>query len=240
MKKYLPIILLVLGIFILAGVYFFIIRPSKNSKDEDEKTDALIDVSLIDRPVASLTPTSDGHYLNMRIEKLTIPAKTMDYELLYNLPDGRTQGAPGSILLAGEKVIERKLLLGSESSGKFRYDEGVKDGTLSLRFRNDKGKLVARFTTNFALLSSTKSLKNPDESFLVTLDKAYKGYFVVMETFGIPDETGFEIASGPYGVYYSESTPISGKVDSPSGVVYFHDGSVWKEGGFGSGIFVTK
>src|SRR3989344_4056334 len=134
MKKYLPLILVGVGVLVLVGG-FLVIRGSENKGNQtprvqDETQASLPEIALADRPIASLTPTNDGHFLNLKIEKIKIPdAVTMDYEMTYQLPDGRTQGAPGTIKLEGQTVVERKLLLGSESSGKFRYDEGVKQGT---------------------------------------------------------------------------------------------------------------
>ncbi len=183
-KKFLPHILLLLGILVVVGAYFFVTR----NKDKDGVTEnetSLIEVSLADRPITSLTPSDDGHWLTLLVEEITIDAASLDYELLYKLPDGRTQGVPGSIALKGENKIERELLLGSESSGKFRYDEGVDKGTLTLRFRNEKGKLIAKFSTEFALLSGVSELVSVDGNFMVSLNKRSSEYFVVMETFGV-------------------------------------------------------
>lgn len=239
MKKFLPIILFVVGLIVLALVYFFVIKsPSRNSNLEED-TDSLIEVSLNDRPIVSLTPTSDGHWLNLKIEKIKIPgAYSMDYELLYNLPDGRTQGVPGSITLNGQTLIERKLLLGSESSGKFRYDEGVKEGTITIRFRNDKGKLIARFTTKFNLLSNSTELESVDQNFLATLSKSAKGYFVVMETFGIPKEAPSDVKSGPYGLFYSETSALSGEAKLGNYTTYIYTSDNWEKDFFDQGIFI--
>ena len=239
MKKFLPIILFVIGVLVLVLVYFFVIKPSKDASNEKEDTSSIIDVELIDRPIVSLTPTTDGHWLNLKIEKLQIPgAFSMDYELLYSLPDGRTQGVPGTITLKGQKVIERELLLGSESSGKFRYDEGVEEGTVTIRFRNDKGKLIARFITKFALLSNTKTLESIDSNFKANLTKTPRGFLVVMETFGIPKEPPAEVKSGPYGIFSSEDTSLKGDVELDSYSVYHFDGKDWEKASFDSGIFI--
>ncbi len=163
-KKFLPLILLLLGIIVVIGAYFFVTR-NKDEEGATEDETSLIEVSLSDRPITSLTPSDDGHWLTLLVERITIDAASLDYELLYKLPDGRTQGVPGSITLKGEDEIERELLLGSESSGKFRYDEGVDKGTLTLRFRNDKGKLIAKFSTEFALLSGVSELASIDGDF---------------------------------------------------------------------------
>jgi hypothetical protein len=179
----------------------------------------------------------------LKIEKLKIKAKTMDYDLLYELPDGRTQGVPGTVELGSETFIERDLLLGSESSGKFRYDEGVKEGTLTIRFRNDKGKLVAKFTTAFALLSETKELASLDKKFTLTLDKSSDAFFVVMETFGAPEGYPGGIVAGPYGVLGSSGQEVSGIASLGSGSLYAYYSGDWTKLDSGKsqnlGIFVA-
>ena len=242
MKKFLPIILLLLGVGVFIGVFLFIRgKPQEEIVVENEK--GLRDIPLDERPIASLTPSSDGYWLKLVIEKIVNEADTMDYELLYKLPDGRTQGVPGTISLEGLEEIERDLLLGSESSGKFRYDEGVENGTLTLRFRDEKGKLIAKFSTDFHLQSNTRALSTVDAAFTYTLTKTPTGvFFVAMETFGVPGSVN-SISSGPYGIFSSGSTTLSGSIQLDSGTIYRWTGSKWKEVVNGNssdiGIFYT-
>ena len=235
-KKFLPLILLLLGIIVVVGAYFFVTRSKKDGDVTEDET-SLIEVALSDRPITSLTPSDDGHWLTLGVENIVIDAASLDYELLYKLPDGRTQGVPGSITLKGESEIERELLLGSESSGKFRYDEGVDKGTLTLRFRNEKGKLIAKFTTEFALLSGTSELVSIDEGFTVSLNKTSSEYFVVMETFGVPEVPAGDVVSGPYGVF-SSALSLTGTAETSSGTLYEWSGSDWVDVTSGIGIFI--
>ena len=201
MKKYLPFILLGVGVLVLVGVIFFVRGRGKDEVVEEENV-AEIPFEL--RPVASLTPSEDGHWLNMVIEKIVFDAASMDYELLYNLPDGRTQGVPGTIKMDGQDAIERDLLLGSESSGKFRYDEGVENGTLTIRFRNDKGKLTGKLTTDFLLLTNVSGVESSDGNFAYKFtDPIEEIYYVVMGTFGVPSDPPSGVKSGPYGLFSS-------------------------------------
>ena len=237
-KKFLPLIVFGLGVAVLALVYFLIILPAKNkpvANPQDES--ALLNIPLNNRPFASLTPTDDGHYLDMVIDKIKIPAVSMDYEMLYTLPDGRTQGVPGTITLNGQATIERKLLLGTESSGHFRYDEGVKEGTLTLRFRNNKAQLIAKYTTQFALLTNTKTLGSVDEIFKATLTKLPKGFQVVMETFGVPADAPGDVQYGPFGIFASNNTPLVGSVDATSYKISRYNGTSWVSS-FDVGYFV--
>ncbi len=242
MKKYLPFILLGIGIVVLVIVLLVVKNNKKEPIEEEETT---VTLSLNERPVASLTPTADGHWLKLSLTKLLPQAASLDYELLYQLPDGRTQGVPGSIKLTGQDKIERDLLLGSESSGKFRYDEGVKEGTLTIRFRNEAGKLITKLSTKFALLSKTKELKSIDEVFSYNLSSTNsKDFFVVMETFGLPKEAPSEVVFGPFGVFTSSKTTISGIVALEGTNIYSYSGSSWTklENGKSSntGVFISS
>ena len=222
MRKFLPLIIVAVGILVLVGGFLFI-RSRRTSQETEEDSGSLIDVPLEKRPVASLTPSDDGHWLKLVIEKIMIEgAESLDYELLYSLPDGRTQGVPGSIELKGSSSLERELLLGSESSGKFRYDEGVEEGTLTLRFRNEKGKLIAKFSTKFRLQAGGAELTSLDGKLKITLAKASKAFFVTMETFGIPDSAPSGVTSGPYGVFSSLEGPLTANVKIGSDKVYRH------------------
>jgi len=241
MKKYLPFILLGVGIIVLIVV--FIVIKKNRSNVPVEKEDTTITLSLNERPVASLTPSADGHWLKLTITKILSSAVSMDYELLYQLPDGRTQGVPGTIKLSGQDKIERDLLMGSESSGKFRYDEGVKEGTLTIRFRNDAGKLITKLSTKFALLSKTKELMSIDEKFdykLASINS--KDFFVVMETFGIAKDAPAEVTAGPFGVFTSSKTATSGTVTLEGINIYLYSGSGWTKLDSGkssnTGIFI--
>jgi len=222
MKQKLPLVLLVFGVIVLM-VGFFLVRNKNNTKVVQEEV-VLKEVALGDRPIASLTPSKDGHWLKLKVNKIVIDALTLDYELLYKLPDGRTQGVPGSVKLNGQSLIERELLLGSESSGKFRYDEGVEGGTLSLRFRDAKGKLIAKLSTEFALLSDNK-LSSVDGLFKYNVSKTTSDFFVVMQTFGLEELPASQVVFGPYGVF-SATGDAKG---SPSGFsnILFWNGTSW-------------
>lgn len=213
MKKFLPLILLGLGVLVAVIAFVFVKGRDKNG-GVDLGDELAPEIALMDRPIASLTPSKDGHWLTLKIENISIDnAVSMDYELLYKVGDGRTQGVPGTIKLEDQDEIERELLLGSESSGKFRYDEGVETGTLTLRFRSEKGKLVGKFATDFRILNEEKTLSSADEEFKLKMDGLTGGYFVVMETFGVPKDVKGELQAGPYGVFSSLESDVGGEVE---------------------------
>lgn len=226
-KKFIPLVLLVVGLLVVGGVYFFVIRDKKTEEVVFEEEETIAEIPLDMRPLTSLTPIKEGHWLKMTIQNIKVAAATMDYELLYKGEDGQTQGVPGTVKLTGESKIERELLLGSESSGKFRYDQGVEEGTLTLRFRNDKGKVVGKLSTSFHLQNAVQELTSLDGKFAYTLDRVPKGtFFVTMETFGVPSSLEGTVSTGPYGVFSSGNGPYAGKVKMDGNVNYW-DGSKW-------------
>jgi len=246
MKKLLPVILLLFGIIVAAGVFF--LMKGKNTKTQDTQDvdveDAVTEVPLDRRPIVSLTPTSDGHYLKLEIKKIVVDAVTLDYELTYKVPDGRTQGVPGTVKLTTKDDILKELLLGSESSGKFRYDEGVEVGQLVLRFRDANGKLVAKFSTDFNLVAPGKEIVSFDGNFKLTMSKpTTKTYFVVMDTLGYPGDTKLADSSKLYGLFSSDNKRYAGIVEiAGSHSVQYWDGSVWSGEieTVGSGIFTQQ
>ncbi len=101
-KKFLPLILLGVGVLVL--ILVFVLIKNKKSEAPTDDSDTLTEIAFADRPFASLSPTSDGHYINLTIDKIKLAkAASLDYELLYSLPDGRTQGVPGTVDLKGDR-----------------------------------------------------------------------------------------------------------------------------------------
>lgn len=219
MKKYLPLILVGIGVLILiiAGVLIF--KSTKNTSSTTEEAN-VPELPETQWPVVTLTPTDDakapnsmGRFLNMKVSKINVPgASSMDYLLVYNTSDGGQQGVPGTVQLAGADV-ERKLLLGSESSGKYRYDDGVERGTLTVTFRDSKGKSVGKLSTDFHLQSETTTLTSVDGKFTYELDKLAKGvFFVTMNTFKEPEASMTVVWQNGYGVFASDAEAHPGTV----------------------------
>lgn len=210
LKKYLPYILLGLGVVVFAIVGFLVIKNKNKSTDEEDEV--VVELPFDKRPVVSLTPSADGHWLKLKVEKVDKTTNMLDYELLYSLPDGRTQGVPGSVTLNGKDMFERDLLLGSESSGKFRYDEGVKNGTITIRLRDKKGKLMGKVGGGFSLFNPAdgETLSTETGDLSVTLASFPKdSHIVLMESFGVSKAPDFKSTETPFGLFASDDISIS-------------------------------
>jgi hypothetical protein len=218
-KKYLPfIIVIIVAILLVAGI-FVVKKINQPAVDDTQQQDAAVpDLPEDQRPIAALVPKSDGHYLTLKVDGIKVPnANSMDYELLYKANNGTTmttQGVPGTIALAGQTSITRDLLLGSESSGKFRYDKDVETGTLALRFRDSNGKLLGKVMTDWHLQNETMNLSSVDGSFKYILTKSAPGvFFVTMQSFGTPNSKNVVTYSKSYAIYASDGLPHDGKVN---------------------------
>lgn len=239
MKSKLPLVLLAAVIIVVLAVSLVLRGRGATSKNGEENVPEL---PFSQRPYTRLVPTKDGHYLKLIVSNFNIPgAVSMDYELYYDTAEGITQGVPGKVNLEGKKSVERELLLGSESSGKFRYDQGVDDGTLTLRFRDSEGRLIGKIAGQWALISAASELNSLDGKFTYTLDESSDAYFVVMPTFGLPGSAPGAVDAGPYGVFASRKGPFPGQVNL-SGNVFVWSGDSWeslKGASNDLGVFIT-
>jgi hypothetical protein len=219
-KKYLPLILVGFGVLVLVLV-FVLLKGFKGTEKTTEDENANVpELPQSQWPVVSLTPTADptvpnslGHFLDFKVQKINVPgAASMDYELVYSTTSGGQQGVPGTVKLTGADV-DKLLLLGSASSGKYRFDTGVDHGTITIRFRDGKGKLMGRLSTDFSLQTGTTELSSVDGVFKYTLDKAAKGvFFVTMRTFADPDPAMTVVSSNGYSIFASDGKPHTGKI----------------------------
>ena len=204
-KKYLPLILLAVGLLLVGGVFFFM--NNRKVSDLPRNEEGLMEVPFEKRPAVSLIPKEDGHYLKLRVERFEVAEfDSMDYLLLYNTKDEVTQGVPGSEKVKGTDIFEADLLLGSESSGNFRYDEGVETGSIEISFRDSDGELVAKFDSDFHMQKGTDDeLTSVDGSFSKSFgDLPDDVNFVTMELIGdLKNHKAFH-KEGDYVVFSSD------------------------------------
>ncbi|HBL52231.1 MAG: hypothetical protein A3D24_02065 [Candidatus Blackburnbacteria bacterium RIFCSPHIGHO2_02_FULL_39_13] len=252
MKKILPIVLIVVvGLGLIGGAFLFLKKSTqapgqKQGVNPDVvKETVLRELPLEERPYTTLIPRADGREFHLTISKIPSGAEVLEYELVYKVASGVTQGVPGSIKINNQSKIERDLLLGTCSSGKCRYDEGVSDGTFTLRFRDNQGRLVAKLETPFYLRKGGKELKLSGSDFAINnAVLSPSTYYLVMNTFGLPGKVDGNVSSGPFGVFTKGSEKVSGTVTigDVQGTIYQWNNSKWNQVSVGKitslGVFV--
>lgn len=235
MRKNLAIIGVVFFSLILLGWGgFLVLRGKAKSANSLLPTPTsegvLVETILEDCPFVSLTPRADGREFTLEIKRIK-NAETIEYELVY-LSSGLSRGVVGSVDLKGEEEISRKLLLGTCSRNVCKYDEGVEEGRLTLRFRGDDG--TRKFVSDFHLQQGESELILTDGKFQLEGKFSSGAYYITMSTIGLPGEIKGEVVGGPYGVFSSESGVVKdGKVelalgeDQAEAEIYFWNGKAW-------------
>lgn len=209
MKKNLTIILIVIAILLVVGG-IFLIRGKKKTETASEKQktqqETVLETPLEERPFVSLTPRTDGKEFTLDISRIK-EAKTIEYELVYE-SQGLSRGVIGSVELNGETEVSRKLLLGSCSKDVCKYDEGVEQGTLTLRFRGSGG--TRKFESDFHLQQGGKELNSIDGNFKLAGKFSAGTFYLTMSTIGLPEKVEGKVVSGPYGIFTAGSSSVKG------------------------------
>jgi hypothetical protein len=124
---------------------------------ESQAGGGILEIADKDKPYIGLIPTNDGHWLDLKIDKVPSTISSIEYEMTYNSVDNGNEiekGVSGTIRSPDVTAsIDRKLLLGTESCTagcKYKYDDGVVGGNLSINFISADGK-TATYASDFKL-----------------------------------------------------------------------------------------
>ena len=193
---------------------FLFLRRQKN--DSPGPTPTPTPVALInqlpvkERPYVTLVPRADGREVTLTVFD-NRGAERVEYELEYQAGN-LIQGVFGRIDFTEEKPpVSKKLLFGSCSKGKCKYDENVSGGSLTLRFEGGENfALKGNFTLQqmaaqeglFTSRDGRLSLEVPEGSLPATT------YLIVADTFGLPGQLEGEVVAGPYGFFTAEATKL--------------------------------
>lgn len=235
MKRNLAIILIIAIVILLlvGGVLILRSRKAKEPSVTKKPEGVLIETSLEERPYINLTPSSDGHWLTIEVSRIK-ETESLEYELLYNTASGATQGSINTVSLNGKSSYSKKILLGSESSGHYKYDEGVTQGTLTVRLRGGRG--TRKFVSEFHLQQSDEELISIDGNFSLKGILTKGSFYITMSTTGLAGEFQGKVIVGPYEIFSSGSKTVKNGVVSlklPEGTaeakIYSWSGTSWKE-----------
>lgn len=112
-----------------------------------------------EKPIIALTPRADGHELKLKVTNIPTIITQVEYELIYSAKDNglEMEKGVGDTVKLTSNSFEKDLLLGTASCTngcKYKFDEGVVGGALSLTFYTDDNQ-TAVFETPFTLNTST-------------------------------------------------------------------------------------
>lgn len=229
MNRLLPILGVVVVILALVfGSLWFVNKDKKaeTALEEEEEDEVVQELTLEDKPYLTMTPGTSCEY-TLTLSNIKKDPTKIEYELIYKNAEGVTQGASGS-LTPSSGTTTKQVLFGTESSGHRRCDKGVEGGDVTIRYRNDEGKLMAKLVGKFAVVEGGTALALGDK-FSLELSKSSKDKFVVVDTFGLPEETEGNVVTGPVGVFTSgKSTALAGTLSmAGEGNLQVFDGSKW-------------
>jgi len=130
------LVLLVIGVFIFSRK-----QVNKAIVTNASPTDQII--PTIDSSVkVDLTSTTGGKEVILTINSIPSGTNSIDYELSYQTAQQGLQGVIGTITPAGESNYEKKLTLGTCSSGTCVYHQVVGKIKLTLKFNSDSGEKI--------------------------------------------------------------------------------------------------
>ncbi len=213
MKKILPVLVLVLflGVAAFAGFKFLnkkdVETPGPSTKAP--KLEMVNQLALEERPFVMIKPESEtrpqdlGSWITVEVDNIKDYEK-VKYDVEYQAGN-LIQGFSHQIDFSKEEPpFSKEGFFGSESKGKYKYDEGVASGNILLRFYKNEQDYEA-LKTFFNLQNAGEKegvfTSNDVKATLETQDLDDSWFVVIASTLGLPQMPEEEVISEPYGFY---------------------------------------
>lgn len=137
------IVTAVIVVILLVGGIWFMTRKSTSQGGNTNISPTEAVIPTIDSSVSvSLTSTTAGHEVELSIKNIPSGTTTVDYELSYQTKQQGLQGVIGTINIGGSSDFDKKITLGTCSSGKCVYHEVVGTIKLTLKFSGGYGEKI--------------------------------------------------------------------------------------------------
>ncbi len=155
-----------IAVLLVSGVYIYSMRSkgiSPGGVAEPTLTEAQ-QLPVEKQPKVEMTFSADAHFVTVNLTNLN--AAQMEYNLIYDalIKKVRNQtGVNDTQDVAGKTSYTKKQLLGSESSGKFTYHEGIKNATMELILRDAQGRSIFNATYPFEVTAGKTITLTPSE-----------------------------------------------------------------------------
>lgn len=206
-----------------------------------------IEQTIKERPFVFLIPSADRHWFTLEVKNITKGTSGLEYDLIYFAEVERnkiergvsTAGKP--VDLNGATDFTKKILLGSAScttgTCKYKYDEGVSEGTLTLTIDRESGN--EKYESVFRVQQGKEGkdgLTTGDGVFsFVSTALSPSGIYLIISSVGVPVPlpSGVIPKTVPYGIFSSGAVKggtVTFKTPSSGGSsIYAFDGRAWSK-----------
>ena len=205
-----------------------------------------IEQTIKERPFVSVLPSADGHWLTLEIKNILQETSSLEYELIYfaEVEENRvergvsTAGSP--VDLSSQTEFSKKILLGSAScttgTCKYKYDDGVNEGTLTLTLNKAGGK--EKYESVFRIQKGSEGkegLTTGDGVFaFVSTGLSASSVYLTISSIGVPSSlpAGVVPKTVPYGIFSSgaiKGGTVAFKTALTTTSVYAFDGKAWSK-----------
>ena len=174
-----------LSSFILSGCR----KKTPQAQTETRTIPKELTIADNEKPIIALIPRADGHELKLKVTNIPTVITQVEYELIYSAKDNglEMEKGVGDTVKLTSNSFEKDLLLGTESCTngcKYKFDEGVVGGVLSLTFYTEDNQ-TAVFETPFTLATSTDIKKSGSlsldlENFSINATTTTKNDFFIL------------------------------------------------------------
>lgn len=205
-----------------------------------------IEQTIKERPFISLLPSNDNHWLTLEIKNIVKGTSSLEYELIYfaevegNRIERGVTTAGKAVDLGGQTEFSKKILLGSAScttgTCKYKYDEGVNEGTLALTLNGASGK--EKYESAFRIQKGgegKEGLTTGDGVFsFVSTNLPLASVYLTISSVGVPAPlpSGVVPKTVPYGIFSSgaiKGGAVAFKTALAGVSIYAFDGKTWSK-----------
>ncbi len=143
-RKMMIIVGVVAGVLLLGGVFVMSKKSSQPKQNQEEALPTEAVIPTVDSSVqVDLVSSSGGREVTLQVKNIPSGTQTVDYELSYQTKQQGLQGVIGTIQTKSrESDIDKRLTLGTCSSGTCIYHQVEGKIRLNLRFTGDYGDKV--------------------------------------------------------------------------------------------------
>ncbi len=205
-----------------------------------------VEQTIKERPFVSLLPSSDNHWLTLEVKNIIKGTSGLEYDLIYfaevegNRIERGISTAGKAVELNNQSEFSKKVLLGSAScttgTCKYKYDEGVNEGTLTLTLNS--GGRKEKYETVFRIQKGKEGkegLTTGDGVFsFVSSALPVTSIYLTISSVGVPVSlpSGVVPKTVPYGIFSCvviKGGTVAFKTALPGVSIYAFDGKAWSK-----------